>query len=299
MALHRRQVLALLATGVAPALAGCSPCGETWTGVGFRVEPTAIERTDGWRVDARLSVNFNFGREGNGIETPALALFGGDGALLSEAPVDNLRWSDVPDEKRESDDCGDYATVAREATLESDRFPRWVALRFDEYRTGFDEPTAVARYPDRTPPDEVSSLDYESVDFESVEPPSKTVEAGETIRDVRFTRRSRTCEDRETTAEARTNVRLRVRGERTVPAERYHPVLSEINTNEGRLTATIGLQAVPRFRRADCLRVPWSASIEVTNAEAMPSAVELRMLDTDDEVTKTGIIEIESGIPES
>ncbi|MEF8807499.1 hypothetical protein [Natronomonas sp.] len=35
MALRRRQILALAATGVAPALADCSPCGETWTGVGF------------------------------------------------------------------------------------------------------------------------------------------------------------------------------------------------------------------------------------------------------------------------
>jgi hypothetical protein len=299
MALRRRQLLALLATGSAPALAGCTPCGETWTGVGVSVEPTAVERSDGWRVDAELTVNFNFGREGYGILAPALALFGRDGTLLTEAPVDDLMWSDVPESARESNDCGDYATVGRKRTLESDRFPKWVGIRFDEFRSGYDDPTTVSRYPDRTPESDVSAADYEMVDFESVGPQSPPVETGDAVREARFTRRPRTCEEPEVTVEAQTNVRLWAYGQRSIPAERYHPVLTGIDTNDDRLTAAIGIRSGPRLRRADCLRVPWSLSVEVTDPESMPSTLAIEVLDTDGEVTDTRELGVASETPET
>lgn len=124
MALRRRRFLALASAGAAPALAGCTPCGETWTGVGFDVEPLAVDRGDGWRVDARLTVNFDFGREGYGLQAAALALFDAEGVLLAEGEAVDLTWSDVPEERREETDCGDHATVTREAPLRSGTFPR-------------------------------------------------------------------------------------------------------------------------------------------------------------------------------
>ncbi|QLD87268.1 hypothetical protein HWV23_16580 [Natronomonas halophila] len=298
MNLRRRQVLALAATGVAPALAGCSPCGETWTGVGFHVEPTTIERTDGWRVDAQLTVNFNFAREGYGILAPALALFGRDGALLTEVPVDDLTWSDVPEAARKSDDCGEYATVRREATLESDRFPKVVGLRFDEYRTGFDESTTVSTFSDGTPNGEVSPDDYEMVDFESFGVSSDKIEYGSPVQDARFNAGPLICEDRETHAEARTNVHLTFSGQRTLPAEHYHPFLSDLQPDGDRLTATIGLRTAPRFRRGECLRTAWTASVDITEPEAMPSTVEIETLDADGEVSETQVLDVESDTPE-
>jgi hypothetical protein len=298
MALRRRQVLALVATGIAPALAGCSPCGETWTGVGFGVEPVAIDRTDGWQVDARLTANFNFGREGNGIEAPALALFDADGALLAETPVEDLMWRDLPEEDRSADDCGEYATVRREATLESDRFPEVVGLRYDEYRTGFDESTTVSRYSDGTPNREVSPGDYETVGFESFGVPSENIEYGPAIQDARFNAGPLICEDRETEAEARTNVHLTFSGQRSLPAEHYHPFLSDLRPNGDRLTATIGLRTAPRFRRGECLRTAWTASVDLTEPDAMPSTVEIETLDADGEVSEARALDVESDTPE-
>lgn len=298
MALRRRQVLALAATGVAPALAGCTPCGETWTGVGFHVEPAAIDRSDGWQVDAQMTVNFNFGREGNGIEAPALALFAADGALLTETPVDDLMWRDVPAEAKESDDCGEYATVGREATLESDRFPVVVGLRFDEYRTGFDDPTTVSRYPSGTPNGDVSPGDYETVDFERFGIPSENIEYGSPIQDARFNAGPLICEDREVGAEARRNVHLTFRGQRSLPAEHYHPFLSDLQPDGDRLIATIGLQTAPRFRRGECLRTAWTASVDLTEPEAMPAKVEIRTLDVDGEVSDTQVLDVVIDTPE-
>lgn len=298
MDLRRRQVLALAATGIAPALAGCSPCGETWTGVGFHVEPTTVDRSDGWRVDAQLTVNFNFGREGYGILAPAVALFGRDGALLTEAPVDDLTWSDVPEEARKSDDCGDYATVGREATLETDRFPKVVGLRFDEFHSGYDDPTTVSRYPDRTPDGDVSGEDYEMVDFEDIGISSDDIDYDPPIQDARFNAGPLICEDREKEAEARRNVHLTFRGQRTLPAEHYHPFLSDLHPDGDRLIATIGLQTAPRFRRGDCLRTAWTASVDLTEPESMPSTVEIRTLDADGEVSETQVLDVISDTPE-
>ncbi|MEF8807500.1 hypothetical protein [Natronomonas sp.] len=242
-------------------------------------------------------MNFNFGREGNGIKAPALALFGADGALLTEAPVDDLTWSDVPAEAKESDDCGEYATVSREATLESDRFPELVGLRFDEYRTGFDESTTVSRYPDGTPNGEVSPLDYEMVDFESFGIPPENIEYGSPIQDARFNAGPLICEDREMHAEARRNVHLTFRGQRTLPAEHYHPFLSDLQPDGDRLIATIGLQTAPRFRRGECLRTAWTASVDLTEPAAMPSTVEIRTLDADGEVSDTQVLDVVTDTP--
>jgi hypothetical protein len=99
-----------------------------------------------------------------------------------------------------------------------------------------------------------------------------------------------------TSFEAGTTIRRPFRG---IPAERYRPVLTGIETSDGRLTATIGVRSGPRFRRADCLRVPWTLSVEVANPESMPSTIAIEMLDADGEVTDTRVLGVESDTPES
>jgi hypothetical protein len=299
MDLPRRQALALIAAGGMPALAGCTPCGETWTGIGFHVEPTVIEQTGGWRVNARLTVNFDFGRDGYGIAAPALALFGTDGALLAEAPVDGLMWSDVPEDDRRSDDCGEYATVERAATLESDRFPEWVGLRFDRFESGYDNPTTVSKYRGKTPDGDASSAEYERVDLETVGALSESVEYGEATQDVRFDTGRLTCEKIEGNAEAQTNVDLSFSGQRALPAEHYRPFLSDMELSGDQLTATIGLQSAPRFHRGDCLRSSWTATVAFADRESMPTAVEVKNLDTDGEVTDATTLHVETDTPES
>ena len=299
MDLHRRQALTLIAAGGMPALAGCTPCGETWTGVGFHVEPTAIEQSGGWRVDARLEVNFDFGRDGYGIAAPALALFGPDGALLAETPVDGLMWSDVPEDDRQSDDCGEYATVERAATLESDRFPGWVGLRFDRFESGYDNPTTVSKYRGKTPDGDASSAEYERVDVETVGVLSESVDYGLPTRNVWFDAGRLTCEKTERNAEARTNVDLFFSGHRALPAEHYHPFLSDMELSGDRLTATVGLQSAPRFHRSDCLRSSWTTMVAFADQESMPSTVEVENLDTDGKVVKTRTLHVETDTSES
>jgi hypothetical protein len=151
MALRRRRLRALTGAGIAPTLARCKPCGGTWTGVGFEVSPVALEQDAEWRVDAELTVEFFFGREGVGIEGAGLAVFDADGAVLAEPPVGDLPWSEAPEAERESDECGEYGILTRARTPESDAFPTVVGIRYDRAATTNDGSTTVARYPSPTP----------------------------------------------------------------------------------------------------------------------------------------------------
>lgn len=276
-----------------PALAGCSPCGETWTGVGFTVTPDAVTGSAPWGVDAQLTVEFSFGRDGYGLVSPALALFDAEGAVLATAPLDDLRWEDVPAERRETTDCGDHATVTRAATLETDAFPRWVGLRYDRFRTGYDDPTRVSRYAgaDR---ESARAADYESVDLASAGPDEPTVDPGDPVTDIRFRPGPLRCDVPEPSAEATTNVMVRVEGDRSVPAAHYHPVLESASLEDDELVLSVGLRTAPRFRRGECLRIPWSATVDVERPADVPATVLVRALDADGEVTGTRRLEVET-----
>ena len=85
-------------------------------------------------------------------------------------------------------------------------------------------------------------------------------------------------EDREFTAEARTDPRLVVRGHRGLPVGHHQPVLARLGTDDEALIAAVALRPAPRFRPATCLQVPWSISLDVDRGESMPSAIEVRTL---------------------
>lgn len=292
MALHRRRLLALLGAGSMPALAGCTPCGETWTGVGFAVEPLSIERAGGWRVEARIRVDFDFGREGYGLTSAALALFDDEGAVLAESPVGDLTWREVPDDERRETDCGDYGSLTREATLESGTFPRWVGLRYDRFSTSYASPTTVARYPSSTPDGTVRPSDYDSTAVEAARVDGPPVEPDPPVTDVRFDAGPLRCEERTPEAEARTNVFLGVRADRAVPAEHYHPVLAGLSLADTELTLDVGVRPAPRFRRGECRRSWWTAGVDVDRPADLPETVRVRNLDRDGEPSSSRRIDV-------
>lgn len=270
-----------------PALAGCSPCGETWTGVGYTVEPLSVERADDWRVDARIDVEFDFGREGHGLAAAALALFDAEGALLDESAVGDLGWSDVPAAERTETDCGDHGSLTREATLTSGRFPRWIGVRYDRFSTSYDSPTTVARHPSATPDGTVRPSDYESTALEAARVEEALVEPDPPVTDVRFGAGPLRCAERTPVAEERTNVSLGVRADRPVPADHYHPVLAGVSLAEGELTLDVGLRTAPRFRRGECRRAWWTAGVDLDRPTDMPATVRVRSLDRDGEPTSS------------
>lgn len=293
MALRRRRFLAIASAALAPALAGCSPCGETWPGVGYDVRPLAVERGDGWTVDAELTVEFNFGRGEFGLEGAALATFTAEGVVLDEAPVGDILWADVPEADRESTDCGEYATVSREATLRSDEFPRWVGLRFDRHYTDYEEPTTVSRYPEASPGETVDPADYESVDVTAVAEPRGDRAYAPPVSDVRFDYGPMLCDDRPTVAEVRRDDRLSLEGVRPLPADNYYPALASLSHEGEVLVFRVGLRRAPRFRRGECQRALWSAKVEFDRADDVPGTVALEYLDPEGDATSTRRIAVQ------
>ncbi|MFB6172215.1 MAG: hypothetical protein ABEJ23_06755 [Haloarculaceae archaeon] len=293
MQLRRRKLVSLAAAAVGPALAGCSPCGETWTGVGYAVEPTAVERDGGWRVEAALSVDFEFGREGTGVVGPALALFDASGTVLDEQPVADATWSAVPESARESDDCGEYGSLPRTATLRSAAFPRWVGLRFDRYASSYPSPRTVSRYTGATPDGAVTSVDYESVPVDSFTDDENLAGPSAPVTDVQFWTSHRVCEPPAPSAEVNANVGLRADWGRRVPAPRYRPTLASVSLDESRLTVDVGLRTAPRLRRSECAVVPWGVSVDVDSPEDTPGSVTLRHRDPDGSVTDTATVAVE------
>lgn len=292
MTLHRRRFLALASAALAPALAGCSPCGETWPGVGFDIRPLEIERRDGWTVDAELTVEFNFGRGEFGLEGVALAVFDADGVVLEEAPVGDVTWGDVPESERESTDCGEFATVSREATLRSDAFPRWVGLRYDSHYTDYEEPTTVSRYPKASPGGTVDPSDYESVDATAVAEPRGERAYVEPVTDVQFDYGPLLCDERPTVAEVPRADRLSIRAVRPLPADNHYPSFESLSHEGDVLYFRVGVRRAPRFRRGECLRASWSASVVFDRSDDVPGTVELQYLNANGDATSARRIEV-------
>lgn len=284
--MRRRTLLAGTVTAAAPALAGCSPCGETWPSVAFDVTPTVLERqTDGWRVDAEVTVAFNFGTEAAGVRGAALAAFAADGRLLGATDLGDLLWSDVSESDRTEDDCGAWGTLRRPGTVAANAFPRWVGLRYDRSTEPIDQPHSVARYPSATLDTEPSAERYESIAL-PVEPDVPRPIPESEASTVDFDRRGDSC--RADGAEVRFDRGVDVRWHRDLPAPRYHPILSEARVRDGRAALDVGLAAWPRFRRLRCRRQGYRATVAVSTADAGPvdSAV-VRHLDPSGEPVAT------------
>lgn len=277
-----------------PALAGCSPCGETWPGVGFDVQPLTVDRGDRWVVDAELTVDFNFTPEGFGLEGVALAVFDADGVVLDETPVGDVLWADVPEAEREATDCGEFATVSREATLRSDDFPRWVGLRYDGHHTGYEEPTTVSRYPEASPGETVDPSDYETVDVTAVADRRRDRTYVAPVSDVRFHHGPLRCEERPTVADVPADDRLSIRGARALPADNHYPALASLSHEDDLLVFRVGLHRAPRFRRGECLRASWTAAVEFERPATVPETVEVQSLDPDGEVEASRRISVEA-----
>jgi hypothetical protein len=169
---------------------------------------------------------------------------------------------ELSDDRIESDDSGDYATVTGEATLSTDGFPQWVAVRYDTFRGSYEDAWAIARYPDATPRETVDGDDYEAVDFEETRSGAERVPGGPTVHDVRFDPSRPVSEDRRGTNE-RTS-----RGEappgsarRALPAGTHPSRYRERRADRGGWPT-----AGARFRRTMCLYVPWSISLDVDRA---------------------------------
>lgn len=133
---NRRTVLATMSAAVAPMFAGCTPCGDPFPMADFEVTPTAIDHEDEWRVEAELGVEFLNARDQFGLENAALAAFDATGRVVDTAPVGDLTWRTVPEDKRESGDCADRGSLERRGTLESEAFPRWIGVRYDRFGGG-------------------------------------------------------------------------------------------------------------------------------------------------------------------
>lgn len=274
--MHRRTLLASAATALTPALAGCSPCGETWSSSSFDVTPTSLaSRGEGWAVEADVSVRFNFGREGDGVRGSALAAFDADGKLLSEEPLGDLLWDDVPEEERTEGDCGDYGSLSRSATVRSNAFPRWIGLRFDRATEALDGSNTVAKYPDATADGTPDARDYASVRLpveSGRDPPAHP----EYVDDVRFSRGDESCRD--ATSNVEFGRELDVRWYRDLPAPRFHPVFAGASVDGDRLQLDVGLDSGPQFRRLRCHRQVYRATVDVGRTSHVDT-VEVRHLD--------------------
>jgi hypothetical protein len=91
---------------------------------------------------------------------------------------------ELSDDRIDSDASGDHATATGEATLSTDGFPRWVAVRYDLFHGGYEDARAIAPYPDATPLETVDADSYEAVDFEKTRSGAERVPGGPTVHDV-------------------------------------------------------------------------------------------------------------------
>ncbi|WP_255149670.1 hypothetical protein [Halorarius halobius] len=280
--MRRRALLAGVATAVASPLAGCSPCGETWTGIDLDVTPTALRRIgDGWQVDARVDVSFQFGRQGAGFSDAALAAFDADGRLVGARRLGDLTWSKVPDDVRSHDDCGSYGGFTRTASVDAGAFPRVVGLRFRSARGTEYGNQQVARYAgDDTPTASPSAAGYERVGLDSFARPSSS-EGG-----FRLHRGGARCERR--TPHAEVDHDLYVEWARSLRAERFHPVLAGVARESDRMSLTVGLRAWPRFRRLRCLRQGYTITGELPEGVAV---VEVRHVRPDGSIRERRVFE--------
>lgn len=288
--MRRRTAIASLATAAVPAFAGCSTCGETWTGVGWAVSPTELRRTsDGWAVEADVSVTFDFGREGRGVYDATLAAFAEDGQVVGRTDLGNLVWEDVPEEARTETDCGDHGTLVRTASIGAEAFPRWIGLRYSNATDAIGNSRSAVRY-DGTPSDDATADGYRPVDVtESVgEDPPLPEDIDER---VQFQRSPPACEEYPT-ADVTTRYGLSIQWVRQLPEEKFHPVLADVDISQERVRLDIGLRAWPRFRKLPCLSEEYVAEIET---DALPDVVEVRHLSTEDEVvTSTSVRRVRS-----
>lgn len=151
----------------------------------------------------------------------------------------------------------------------------------------------MAGYTPETPEETVQQTDYELVAVDGVGAAEPSGEPDAPITGARFDAGPLGCEAQPLEAEAQTNVFLSLAGDRSVPAEHYHPTVEDISLDGDELTVSTGLETAPRFRRGDCLRIRWTAGVDLARPDDMPKTVSVRHLDTEGDDSETGRVAVE------
>jgi hypothetical protein len=289
--MRRREVLAGISVATVPALAGCGKCGETWTGVGFRVQPTSIERTgDSWRVDASVEILFDFGRDGTGVFGCALAAFDDEGRVVGETQLGDLLWDAVADTNRNDTECGSYGRLTRSATVDAAAFPRWVGIRYDETTTSYTEPRDIARYHGDPTAESGAQVDgYEPVAVSALPPSHRRPATTPPVEDLTFRPGKLTCHP-PASPEIRYSLvnttLVTTEYARQVPAPHFRPTLDAYSYGDV-LQFDIGLAPRPQLQRTDCTAARYEVSTEYGALDPEPRVVELRHLDRRGQVIET------------
>lgn len=309
--MRRREVLGALSVAALPPLAGCGPCGETWTGVGFRVDPTDLTSQGGnrWTVRADLEVVFGFGRDGTGVFGAALAAFDDGARVVGSTSLGDLTWEDVPAADRTAGECGSHGTYRETATVEADGFPRWVGLRYDDASRYYTEDREVARFQGDPggdggesgggSPGGPAADRYEQVAVDALDPRAERPTVTPPVEAVAFRPGPPVCEPPAEPSVDRSlagTTLVQVEHARSVPGARYAPTLAAYAFGDV-VRLDVGLRPRPRLRRTDCLSVAYeaSATYDARELETEPDGVELRHLDAGGAVRETATVPFESG----
>ncbi len=288
--MRRRELLAGIGTATLPVMAGCDCLGgETWPGLGFVVEPTALTRTgDGWAVDATVELLFTFGQEETGMDGVSLAAFDQTGGVVGTTRLGDLTWSDVPEGNRTEGECGSSGTLQREAAVEADVVPQWVGIRYDSAPDNYGEPQEIAVYRGQAGSD--ATVDgYEQVRVDALTPASDDVETAPPVESVTFEAWDLDCET-PTTPDVEHSVSestaVDVTAARTLPAPHYRATLSGFEYGEV-LRFDIGVGPRPQLRRRDCTTAEYEVSVSYDGDDRVPQEIELRHLGRDGTVVET------------
>lgn len=288
--MRRRDLLAGIGTATLPTLAGCGCMGvETWPGLGFTVEPTALTATgDGWTVDATVEILINFGGDGTGIEGVSLAAFDQSGSVAGTTQLGDLLWGDIPESNRTEGECGSSGTLRREATVEADAFPQWVGIRYDEATRSYTEPREISVYGGEQRTDATVDA-YQPVAVEELTPSSSSQPTEPPVASVRVRPGELSCEGR-TTPDVDYSVSgstdVDITADRALPETHFRPTLTGFEYGDV-LRFDIGLRPRPQLRRTDCTTAPYEVRLTYDDDDREPQTVELRHLGRDGSVVET------------
>lgn len=286
--MRRRELLAGIGAATGSTLAGCG-CGETWAGVGFTVEPTALTRTgDGWQVDAEVAIDFGFGRDGNGVYGAALAAFDETGRVVGESPLGDLTWTAVAGADRTETDCGTHGTLRRAATVEADAVPQWMGIRYDEATRSYTEPREIAVYRGEQGTDATVDA-YQPVAVSDLTPSSSPQLTAPPVESLHVGPGGLSCEGRVTPAveySVSGSAHVDSTADRTLPEPHFRPTLSGFEYGEV-LRFDIGLGPRPQLRRTGCTTAPYEVSLTYDGDDREPRTVELRHLSPEGAVVET------------
>lgn len=260
--MRRRRFITSGLAAAAGVTTGClDDCsvGETWQGVGARIEdPVAKPVDDGWRFEADVVVEFSFARGDDlALQDAGVRIWGPDRREISTERVGDVRWSDVSPGDRSTDECGyRHGRTSREVQVTTEEFPAWI--RAVGQPTHHLDGLQALRYA-REPPeasdgavDHYLAADYSYGAFPPVD--DSEASAGEGITEVDFQVYDCTTDPawdlslRRWTGDDDSDGYLEVRGFREVSEPCQRPLLRSVSLEDDGevVAASIGLHKVER-----------------------------------------------------